>query len=211
MDEVGALNHLTAEEFLRGVSHVKSASVFTLRRLIGDPQGDPVWPVRSLDENGVGVPVGQLGEFATSGPRVVPGYWNKPEATTESLPESELRISDAGFVDDDGWFYLVARKKDMINASGYKLWPRKVEDVPYGHPAIREVAVIGVPDEYRGETIKANVSCKPDSTVTGEELIEFCKRKMTAYKYPGTIKFLDDSPKTMTGKTLRRELRALNS
>jgi long-chain acyl-CoA synthetase len=167
--------------------------------------------VRILDENGVEVPVGQLGEFATSGPQVVPGYWNKPEATAESLPEGELRTGDVGFMDDDGWFYLVDRKKDMINASGYKVWPREVEDVLYGHPAIREVAVVGVPDEYRGETVKAYVSCKPGSTVTEAELIEFCKQRMAAYKYPRSIKFLDDLPKTTTGKILRRELRALNS
>ncbi len=167
--------------------------------------------VRVLDERGEEVPVGQLGEFATSGPQVVAGYWNKPEATAESLPGGELRTGDVGFMDSDGWFYLVDRKKDMINAAGYKVWPREVEDVLYGHPAIREVAVVGIPDAYRGETVRAYVSCKPGSNVTEKELIEFCKERMAAYKYPRSVKFLDDLPKTTTGKILRRDLRDLNS
>jgi long-chain acyl-CoA synthetase len=163
--------------------------------------------VRILDEAGKEVPVGQIGEIATSGPQVVPGYWNKPEATSESLPGGELRTGDVGFMDADGWFYLVDRKKDMINAAGYKVWPREVEDVLYGHPAVREAAVVGVPDEYRGETVKAFVSLKPGAAVTEEELIGFCKQQMAAYKYPRSIDFVEDLPKTTTGKILRRELR----
>jgi long-chain acyl-CoA synthetase len=167
--------------------------------------------VRILDEAGKEVPVGQIGEIATSGPQVVPGYWNKPEATAESLPGGELRTGDVGFMDADGWFYLVDRKKDMINAAGYKVWPREVEDVLYGHPAVREAAVVGVPDQYRGETVKAYVSLKPGATVTEEELIGFCKQQMAAYKYPRSIDFVEDLPKTTTGKILRRELRDSNS
>jgi len=163
--------------------------------------------VRILDEAGKEVPVGQIGEIATSGPQVVPGYWNKPEATAESLPGGELRTGDVGFMDADGWFYLVDRKKDMINAAGYKVWPREVEDVLYGHPAVREAAVVGVPDEYRGETVKAFVSLKPGAAVTEEELIGFCQQQMAAYKYPRSIDFVEDLPKTTTGKILRRELR----
>ena len=163
--------------------------------------------VRILDEAGKEVPVGQIGEIATSGPQVVPGYWNKPEATAESLPGGELRTGDVGFMDPEGWFYLVDRKKDMINAAGYKVWPREVEDVLYGHPAVREAGVVGVPDEYRGETVKAYVTLKPGATVSEEELIKFCKQQMAAYKYPRSIQFVDDLPKTTTGKILRRELR----
>jgi long-chain acyl-CoA synthetase len=167
--------------------------------------------VRILDEAGKEVPVGQIGEIATSGPQVVPGYWNKPEATAESLPGGELLTGDVGFMDPDGWFYLVDRKKDMINAAGYKVWPREVEDVLYGHPAVREAGVVGVPDEYRGETVKAYIRLKPGATVSEEELIKFCKQRMAAYKYPRSIQFVDDLPKTTTGKILRRELRDSNS
>jgi long-chain acyl-CoA synthetase len=163
--------------------------------------------VRILDEKGNEVPVGEIGEIATSGPQVVPGYWNKPEATAASLPAGELRTGDVGFMDEQGWFYLVDRKKDMINAAGYKVWPREVEDVLYGHPAVREAAVVGVPDEYRGETVKAFVSLKPGSSATPGELIEYCKAHMAAYKYPRSIELIDELPKTTTGKILRRELR----
>jgi long-chain acyl-CoA synthetase len=163
--------------------------------------------VRILGEDGEEVPVGEIGEIATAGPQVVPGYWNKPEATAASLPGGELRTGDVGFMDADGWFYLVDRKKDMINAAGYKVWPREVEDVLYGHPAVREVAVVGVPDEYRGETVKAFVSVRPGVDVTEQELIDYCKANMAAYKYPRSIEFIDELPKTTTGKILRRELR----
>ncbi|MER7396022.1 AMP-binding protein [Streptomyces sp. NPDC000151] len=163
--------------------------------------------VRILDEDGAEVPVGETGEIATSGPQVVPGYWNKPEASAAALPGGELRTGDVGFMDAEGWFYLVDRKKDMINAAGYKVWPREVEDVLYGHPAVREAAVVGVPDAYRGETVKAFVSVKRGASVTEEELIGYCKEQMAAYKYPRSISFLDDLPKTATGKILRRELR----
>ncbi|MDQ2727252.1 MAG: AMP-binding protein [Actinomycetota bacterium] len=164
--------------------------------------------VRILGDDGEEVPIGEIGEIATSGPQVVPGYWGKPDATAASLPDGELLTGDVGFMDAEGWFYLVDRKKDMINAAGYKVWPREVEDVLYGHPAVREAAVVGVPDEYRGETVKAFVSLKPDaSNVTTDDLIEYCKSQMAAYKYPRSIELIDELPKTTTGKILRRELR----
>ena len=171
--------------------------------------GVPVYNtvVRILGEDGAELPPGEVGEIATSGPQVVPGYWGKPEATAESLPGGELRTGDVGFMDEQGWFYLVDRKKDMINAAGYKVWPREVEDVLYGHPAVREAAVVGVPDEYRGESVKAFVSLKPGSSVTPEEVIAFARERMAAYKYPRTVEVVEELPKTTTGKILRRELR----
>ena len=126
---------------------------------VGVPMFNTV--VRILDDDGKEVPAGENGEIAISGPEVVPGYWNKPEETATGLPGGELLTGDVGFMDEDGWFYVVDRKKDMINASGYKVWPREVEDVLYSHPAVHEAAVVGVPDEYRGETVKAYVSLKP--------------------------------------------------
>lgn len=163
--------------------------------------------VRILDEEGKELPVGEVGEIVTSGPQVVPGYWGKPEATAQSLPGGELHTGDVGFMDEQGWFYLVDRKKDMINAAGYKVWPREVEDVLYGHPAVREAAVVGVPDEYRGETVKAYMSLKPGASASEEEIIAFARERMAAYKYPRSVEFLDELPKTTTGKILRRELR----
>lgn len=163
--------------------------------------------VRILGDDGEEVPPGEVGEIATSGPMVVPGYWNRPDATERTLPGGELRTGDVGFMDRDGWFYLVDRKKDMIVASGYKVWPREVEDALVRHPAVREAAVIGVPDDYRGETVWAYVSLRPGHAVTPGELTEFCRAELAAYKYPRRIEILPDLPKTPTGKLLRRELR----
>lgn len=164
--------------------------------------------IRIVDENGADVPVGELGEIAISGPEVVPGYWRRPEVTATALPSGEMRTGDVGFMDEQGWFYLVDRKKDMIIAAGYKVWPREVEDVLLEHPAVREAAVIGVPDEYRGETVKAFVSLRPGAEATPDELISFCKERMAAYKYPRDLETMDELPKNATGKILRRELRA---
>jgi long-chain acyl-CoA synthetase len=162
---------------------------------------------RILDDDGGEAPVGQIGEIVVSGPQVIPGYWERPEESAAALPGGELRTGDVGFMDADGWFYLVDRKKDMINASGYKVWPREVEDLLYTHPAVREVAVIGVPDPERGETVKAFVSLKAGAAVTPEELIAYGRETMAAYKYPRTVEIIDELPKTTTGKILRRELR----
>jgi long-chain acyl-CoA synthetase len=162
---------------------------------------------RILDDAGNELPPGQVGEIATSGPMVVPGYWNRPDASERALPGGELRTGDVGFMDSDGWFYLVDRKKDMIVASGYKVWPREVEDTLVRHPAVREAAVVGVPDPYRGETVWAYVSLRPGASATPAELTEFCRAELAAYKYPRHIEVLPDLPKTPTGKLLRRELR----
>ena len=172
--------------------------------------GVPVYNtvVRIVGDDGEDLPPGEVGEIVTSGPQVVAGYWNKPEETAKAIPDGELHTGDVGYMDADGWFYIVDRKKDQINAGGYKVWPREVEDVLYEHEAVREAAVVGVPDEYRGETVKAYVSLRPGKQVTSEELIEFCKQRMAAYKYPRRVEFLDELPKTVTGKLLRRELRA---
>jgi long-chain acyl-CoA synthetase len=171
--------------------------------------GVPVFgtTARILDEDGAEAPVGEIGEITVSGPQVVPGYWNRPQESAAALPGGELRTGDVGFMDADGWFYLVDRKKDMINASGYKIWPREVEDLLYTHPAVREVAVIGVPDPERGETVKAFVSLKAGATVTPDELIAYGRETMAAYKYPRIVVIVDELPKTTTGKILRRELR----
>ena len=163
--------------------------------------------VRIVGDDGQDLPAGEVGEIVTSGPMVVPGYWNKPEETAHALPGGALHTGDVGYMDATGWFYIVDRKKDQINAGGYKVWPREVEDVLYQHEAVREAAVVGVPDAYRGETVKAYVSLRPGQSATAEELIAFCRQQMAAYKYPRQVEFLDELPKTVSGKLLRRELR----
>ncbi|MFC9931058.1 class I adenylate-forming enzyme family protein [Streptomyces sp. NPDC127190] len=173
---------------------------------VGLPGADTV--VRILDESGAEVPFGEQGEIVVRGPQVVPGYWRRPDATAETFPDGELRTGDIGFMDAQGWLYVVDRKKDMINASGFKVWPREVEDVLYTHPAVREAAVVGVPDGYRGETVKAYISLRPGAEADPDELAVYCKERLAAYKYPRQVEILADLPKTASGKILRRELRS---
>ncbi|MFC9974390.1 AMP-binding protein [Spirillospora sp. NPDC127200] len=171
--------------------------------------GVPVFntDVRIVGDDGEELPPGEIGELVTRGPQVVPGYWGRPEESAATLPGGALRTGDVGRRDEAGWFYLVDRKKDQINASGYKVWPREVEDVLYEHPAVREAAVVGVPDEYRGETVKAFVSLRPGARAAPDELVAFCRERLAAYKAPREVEVLEEIPKTATGKPLRRELR----
>lgn len=163
--------------------------------------------VRVLDDSGQPVGPREVGEICVRGPMVVDEYVNNPEATAAEIPDGELHTGDVGFMDEQGWVYIVDRKKDMINASGYKVWPREVEDVLAEHPAVREAAVVGVPDDKRGETVKAFISTRAGGQVEPDEIIAFCKERMAAYKYPRQVEVLDELPKTVTGKILRRELR----
>ncbi len=151
---------------------------------------------------------GESGELAMQGPMMFPGYWNKPEATAGAFHHGWFLTGDVAVMDERGWFYIVDRKKDMIVASGFKVWPRDVEDVLYQHPAVRECAVIGVPDPYRGETVKAFVALKAGQAASAEEIMAFCKERLAAYKYPRLVEFVGEIPKTATGKFLRRALRS---
>ncbi|HEY2050543.1 MAG TPA: AMP-binding protein [Caulobacteraceae bacterium] len=166
--------------------------------------GARVWIAK---DDGSPAEIGEAGEIVSSGPMVAPGYWNKPEESAQAMRPDGFRTGDVAFMDEAGWFYLIDRKKDLINASGYKVWPREVEDVLYTHPAVREAAVVGVPDEYRGETVKAVVSLKSGAAATPAELIAHCRARMAAYKYPRQLEIIEDLPKTVTGKILRRALR----
>jgi long-chain acyl-CoA synthetase len=149
---------------------------------------------------------GEIGEFVIAGPQIIPGYWQKPEETAKSLSQAGLRTGDVGFMDERGWFYLVDRSKDMIVASGFKVWPREVEEVLYQHPAVREAAVVGIPDAYRGETIKAVISLKPGKSASADEIRAFARERMAAYKYPRVVEIMDELPKTTSGKIMRRLL-----
>ncbi|MEU2006345.1 AMP-binding protein [Rhodococcus sp. NPDC019627] len=163
--------------------------------------------VRIIGEDGKDLEPLEVGEIAVDGPMVVPAYWNKPDATAQSLPGGRLLTGDVGFMDAEGWVYVVDRKKDMINASGFKVWPREVEDVLYQHPAVREAAVVGEPDSYRGETVAAFVSLRPGTTVEAADLVEYCRERLATYKAPRRVEIVDELPKTASGKILRREMR----
>jgi len=162
---------------------------------------------RIVDDDGMSLSPGQIGEIAISGPMVVPGYWQKPEETAKTFINGEMRTGDVGFMDEQGWFYIVDRKKDMTISSGYKVWSREVEDVLYMHSAVREAAVVGVAHEYRGESVKAFVSLGVGQSVSERALIEYCREQLAAYKRPREVVIMDELPKTASGKILRRELR----
>ncbi|WP_182348458.1 AMP-binding protein [Tomitella gaofuii] len=172
---------------------------------IGTPVADTVAEVVG-DDDAV-LPVGEVGEIVIAGPQVCAGYWNKPDETARAMPGGRFHTGDVGLMDADGWFYIVDRKKDQINASGFKVWPREVEDVLYAHPAVREAAVVGAVDRYRGETVKAVVSLKSSAEADEDGLIAFCRERMAAYKVPRAVEIRDELPKTVTGKILRRALR----
>jgi long-chain acyl-CoA synthetase len=162
---------------------------------------------RVVDPEGNPQPPGEQGELELSGPAVVPGYWNNDEATAATMPGGRLRTGDVAIIDEQGWVYLVDRLKDQINTSGYKVWPREVEDVLYEHPAVLEAAVVGEPDDYRGEVVVAYVSLAEGRSTTADELIGFARERLAAYKAPRTVHVLPDLPKTQTGKIRRNVLR----
>lgn len=147
------------------------------------------------------------GELELRGPQITPGYLGRPEADEAAFDDGWLRTGDVGVMDDAGWIYLVDRIKDQINASGFKVWPREVEDVLYEHPAVLEAAVVGQPDDYRGETVVAYVSLRAGRSASADELIAFAKERLAAYKYPRIVHVMSDLPKTHTGKIQRRLLR----
>ena len=138
----------------------------------------------------------------------MPGYWRRNAETANAIRDGWLYTGDVAVQDDAGWFYIVDRLKDQINASGFKVWPREVEDALVSHPDVVEAAVVGVPDEYRGETVKAFVVLTTGSAVSPEELIRFSRERLAAYKYPRLVEIVDELPHTASGKILRRALRS---
>jgi long-chain acyl-CoA synthetase len=162
-----------------------------------------------VDNDGNILPPGEVGELAIYGPQVMKGYWKMESETAKVLINGWLLTGDMAKMDEDGYFYIVDRKKDMIIAGGYNIYPREVEEVLYEHPAVLEAAVIGVPDPYRGETVKAFIVLKPEyrGKVTAEEIIKFCRERLAAYKVPRIIEFRDELPKSLVGKILRRVLK----
>jgi long-chain acyl-CoA synthetase len=175
---------------------------------VGVPvQGAEARVVSLID--GQDVEPGEDGELLLRGPMVVPGYWARPDATEAAIRDGWLHTGDVARRDERGWFWIVDRVKDMIIASGYKVWPREVEDVLYLHPAVAEASVVGVPDDYRGETVRAYVVPKRDVGASEDDIIAHCRARLANYKAPREVEFVDSIPKTSTGKTLRRELRRL--
>jgi len=152
------------------------------------------------------LPPGGEGELEVHGPQVMLGYWNRPAETAEMMHGGWLRTGDISRMDSDGYFYVVDRRKDMIDASGFKVFPREVEEVLLMHPAVREAVVAGVPDVYRGETVKAFIVLRPGATASAAEIVEFSRLHLAAFKVPRKVEFRSELPKSMVGKYLRRVL-----
>ncbi len=167
----------------------------------------PGMDVRIAGDDGEDLPVGERGEILVKGPCVSPGYWLNPQETAAAYHDGWFATGDIGFLDDEGVLYCVDRKKDMIIASGFKVWPGEVEQALLTHPAVLEAAVVGVPDPYRGESVKAFVIARPQPPVTPEELVAWCRDRLASFKAPRTVELVTDLPRTASGKVLRRELR----
>jgi long-chain acyl-CoA synthetase len=163
---------------------------------------------RIVDANShADLPQGEIGELAIRAPQVMKGYWQRPEESANVLsPDGWLYTGDLARMDEEGYFFIVDRKKDMIIAGGYNIYPRDVEEVIYQHPAVQEAVVAGIPDRYRGETVKAYIVLKAEQQASADEIIAFCRARLAAYKVPHLIEFRDNLPKTLIGKFLRRQL-----
>jgi long-chain acyl-CoA synthetase len=169
----------------------------------------PGLEVKIYDDRDREAPVGEIGEVVIRGPAVMKGYYNNPQATEETLKGGWLHTGDLGKIDEEGYVYILDRKKDMIICSGYNVYPREIEELLHAHPAVLEAAVIGIPDPKRGESPMAFVILKPGKKAGEEELIQFCRDNLAAYKVIKSVKFLQEFPRNPNRKVLKRELREM--
>ncbi len=174
---------------------------------IGIPLPDTDCKIVDLNERNREVSPGEVGELCIKGPQVMQGYWMKPEETADSLRDDWLHTGDIAMMDHDGYFSIVDRKKDMILVEGYNVYPREIDEILITHPKVREAAVIGIPDQLRGETVKAFVVLKRGEFASEKEIISFCKERLVKYKVPRYIEFTEELPKTLVGKVCRRILK----
>jgi long-chain acyl-CoA synthetase len=200
---------------LEGYGLSESSSTATFNISVSERKvysvGKPIWgtsvQIWDADSRPLPAGAGQVGEVVLRGSNIMIGYHNKPEATAKAFAGGWFHTGDLGYLDEDGFLFIVDRIKDLIIRGGYNVYPREVEEVIYAHPAVAEAAVIGVPDPKLGEEVRAIVVLKPGQSVTGAELIEFVKERAAAYKYPRSVEFRDSLPKNATGKILKKELR----
>ncbi|MCM3766059.1 class I adenylate-forming enzyme family protein [Neobacillus niacini] len=176
-------------------------------RLLSCGRPVPTASIKIVDETGEELPSGEVGEIAVKSSQAMVGYWQEPELTQETIKDGWVHTRDMGYLDQNGYLFLVDRKSDMIISGGFNVYPREVEEVLYQHPAVMEAAVVGVPDEKWVETVKAYVVLKSGQTATEEEIIQFCKDRLASYKKPSSIEFIDTLPKSAVGKVVRRFLR----
>jgi long-chain acyl-CoA synthetase len=197
------------------VTHVNPLDDRAKNRIgsIGIPISDTEAKIVDLETSKSSLAAGEVGELVVRGPQVMLGYWNNIGETKMVLRDGWFYTGDLATMDKDGYFHLVDRKKDMINVSGFKVWPREVEDILCEHPAVKEAAVVGVPDSESGEAVKAFIVLKAGNQgrTSPEEIMDFCRERIASYKAPKIVDFRDELPKTPVGKILRRELRSRKS
>jgi fatty-acyl-CoA synthase len=187
------------------ITILKAKDSFRKRECVGPPL--PFLEVRMVDDQGRDLPTGEVGELICRGPNVMKGYYKNKQATREALQGGWLHTGDLARMDEEGFIYIVDRKKDMIVSGGENIYPREIEEVLYHHPKIREAAVIGVPDQIWGESVKAIVVLKKGETMREEEVIEYCKNHLASYKKPRSVVFTEDLPRNPSGKVLKTVLR----
>lgn len=214
---------LTGGRIIEGYSLTEAMMALTINPVggankigsVGMPLPDVTVRIYDGDDGTRELPTGEVGEICFAAPQLMVGFWNRPEETADVLREHAedgatrrwLHTGDLGYLDADGYLFIVDRKKDLIKTSGYQVWPREVEEIMSSHPAVQEVGVAGVPDEAKGEAVRAWVVLRAGQSVTEAELRSFCKERLAPYKVPGKVEFRAELPKTMVGKVLRRALR----
>ena len=205
-------HQVTGSPLIEGYGMTESSPVATISPVdgtgklgyIGMPA--PSTDMRIVDDKLNPVPMGETGEIQIKGPQVMKGYFNRPDETAKTIVDGWLCTGDIGYMDEDGYFKIVDRKKDMILVSGFNVFPNEIEDVLARHPKILEAAAIGLDDEKSGEVVKVFV-VKKDKSLTKEEVVDFCRSELTGYKIPKAVEFREELPKSNVGKILRRKLR----
>lgn len=217
VETIQALQDATGASIVEGYGMTESTSITHMTPWrgklkpgsVGVPLPNTDIRIVDLDTGTVDMPVGESGEILFKGPQQCKGYYDMPEETAQSLRDGWFYTGDIGRMDEDGFLYIVDRKKDMIIAGGYNIYPRDIDEVLYQHPKVLEACTVGVPHDYRGETVKAYVVPRPGEIVTSAELDQFCRQKLAAYKVPKIYEIVEGLPKSAVGKILRRELREM--
>ncbi|MCJ7773965.1 MAG: long-chain fatty acid--CoA ligase, partial [Desulfobacterales bacterium] len=219
LETMNSLKQATGADVVEAYGMTESTTIITLTPWrgtlktgsVGVPIPDTDLKIVDLDTGTKEMKVGEEGEVIFKGPQMCQGYYNKPDETANSIRDGWFYTGDIGKLDDDGYLYIVDRKKDMIIAGGFNIYPRDIDEVLFEHPKVLEACAIGVPDDYRGETVKAYIVPKPGETLTEKELDSFCRERLTSYKVPKIYEFIDELPKSAVGKILRKELRTLDA
>ena len=215
LDVIQKFEKITGGKLVEGYGLTESSPLTHANPLVGDVKigsiglavPDTEIKIVDIESGEEEIPLGSEGELAIKGPQVMKGYWNSPEETKVALRDGWLYTGDIARMDEDGYTYIVDRKKDMVIAGGYNIYPRDIDEVLFQHPKVLKACAVGIPDQYRGESLKAFVVLKENESATEQEIIDFCSERLAKYKVPKSVEFRDELPETMVGKVLRRALK----